>query len=46
MRTRDKIHGHGKVFLSEPSVYRLLKSHNLITSPTHVIIIAADEFKD
>ena len=33
-------------FVSEASVYRLLKAHNLITSPAFVVIKAADEFKD
>ena len=35
-----------KYFVSEASVYRLLKSHDLITSPAYVVIKAADEFKD
>jgi len=35
-----------KYFLSEASVYRLLKSHDLITSPAYVVIKAANEFKD
>jgi transposase InsO family protein len=33
-------------FVSEASVYRLLKAHDLITSPPFVVIKAADEFKD
>src|SRR5271170_1733571 len=33
-------------FVSESSVYRLLKTHDLITSPAFVVIKAADEFKD
>ena len=33
-------------FVSEPSVYRLLKAHDLITSPAFVVMKAADEFKD
>nr|WP_244649745.1 IS3 family transposase [Pseudovibrio japonicus] len=33
-------------FVSEASVYRLLKSKDLITSPAYVVIKAADEFKD
>ena len=33
-------------FVSEASVYRLLKAHDLITSPAFVVIRAADEFKD
>ena len=35
-----------KYFVSESSVYRLLKAHDLITSPAYVVIKAADEFKD
>jgi len=33
-------------FVSESSVYRLLKAHDLITSPAFIVIKAADEFKD
>jgi transposase InsO family protein len=33
-------------FVSEASVYRLLKSHNLIASPAFIVVKAADEFKD
>ena len=33
-------------FVSEASVYRLLKAHGLITSPAFVVIKAADEFRD
>ena len=33
-------------FASEASVYRLLKAHDLITSPAFVVIKAADEFRD
>src|SRR4029453_16026170 len=35
-----------KYFVSEASVYRLLKAHDLITSPAFIIMKAADEFKD
>jgi putative transposase len=35
-----------KYFISEASVYRLLKAHDLITSPAYVVIKAANEFKD
>jgi putative transposase len=31
-------------FVSESTVYRLLKSHDLITSPAFVVVKAADEF--
>ncbi len=33
-------------FVSEASVYRLLKAHDLITSPAFTVIKAADAFKD
>ena len=33
-------------FVSESSVYRLLKAHDLITSPAFIVIKAANEFKD
>jgi putative transposase len=33
-------------FVSEASVYRLLKSHDLIASPAFIVVKAADEFKD
>ena len=33
-------------FVSKGSVYRLLKAHDLITSPTFIVIKAADEFND
>ena len=35
-----------KYFVSEASVYRLLKAHDLITSPAFIVVAAADEFKD
>ena len=35
-----------KYFVSEASVYRLLKAHDLITSPAYIVIKAADEFHD
>src|SRR5450631_4533873 len=34
-----------KYFVSEASVYRLLKAHDLITSPAYIVVKAADEFK-
>ena len=33
-------------FISESSVYRILKAVNLITSPNHILVKAANEFKD
>jgi transposase-like protein len=35
-----------KYFVSEASVYRLLKAQDLITSPAFIVVAAADEFKD
>jgi len=35
-----------KHFVSEASVYRILKAHDLITSPAFIVIKAADEFTD
>ena len=35
-----------KYFVSEASVYRLLKAHDLITSPAFIVMTAADEFQD
>lgn len=33
-------------FVSEATVYRLLKAHGLVTSPAFVVIKAADEFRE
>ncbi len=33
-------------FISEASVYRLLKAHDLIASPAFIVVKAADAFKD
>ena len=35
-----------RYFVSEASVYRLLKAHDLITSPAFIVMKAAAEFKD
>ena len=35
-----------KYFVSEASLYRLLKAHDLIASPAFIVMKAADEFKD
>ena len=35
-----------KSFVSEASVYRLLKAHDLIPSPAFIVIKAADEFRN
>src|SRR5271170_2931577 len=45
-RTRHTFTDAEGYFVSESSVYRLLKAHDLITSPAFVVIKAADEFKD
>ena len=37
---------HKGFFISESSVYRILKQRALITSPAHLLMRAADEFKD
>jgi len=35
----------GHYFVSEATVYRLLKAHDLITSPAYVVVKAADAFR-
>ena len=35
-----------RYFVSEASVYRLLKAHDLITSRAFIVVKAADEFRD
>jgi transposase InsO family protein len=35
-----------RYFVSESSAYRILKAEDLITAPAHVVICAADEFRD
>jgi hypothetical protein len=35
-----------KYFVSEASVYRLLKAHDLITSPAFIVMKAAGELKN
>jgi putative transposase len=35
-----------RYFVSETSVYRLLKAHDLITSPAFIVLKAADEFRN
>ena len=35
-----------RYFVSEASVYGLLKAHDLITSPAFIVMKAADEFRE
>lgn len=35
-----------KWFISESSVYRILKERGLVTSPAHIVMSASDSFKD
>jgi len=37
---------HKDYFISESSVYRILKSRGLITSPAYIVMQASNEFKD
>jgi len=41
-----KITDEQQVFISESSVYRILKARGLITAPAHIFMSARDEFKD
>ena len=45
-RTGGALHRREDYFVSEATVYRLLKAHDLITSPAFIVMKAADEFKD
>lgn len=40
-----KITDEQRVFLSESSVYRILKAKGLITTPAHILLSASNEFK-
>ena len=44
--TGRALHRHREIFCVGSPVYRLLKAHDLITSPAFIVIKAADEFKD
>jgi putative transposase len=35
-----------RIFISESSVYRILKAQGLITTPAHILLSASNEFKD
>ena len=35
-----------RYYVSESSAYRILKDHDLVTSPAFIVVKAADEFKD
>lgn len=37
---------HHKWYISESSVYSILKERGLITAPAHIVLSASDEFKD
>jgi len=37
---------HHKWYISESSVYRILKERGLITAPAHIVLSASDEFRD
>jgi putative transposase len=41
-----KITDEQKIFISESSVYRILKEKGLITTPAYVLMSASNEFKD
>jgi len=41
-----KIADEQRVFISESSVYRILKAKGLITTPQHILLTAGNEFKE
>jgi transposase InsO family protein len=41
-----KITDEQRVFISESSVYRILKAKGLITTPAHILLSASNEFRD
>lgn len=41
-----KLTDEQQVFISESSVYRILKARGLITSPAHILLAASDEFSN
>ena len=41
-----KLTDEQQIFISESSVYRILKAQGLITTPAHILLGASNEFKD
>lgn len=41
-----KLTDEQRIFISESSVYRILKAKGLITTPQHILLNASNEFKD
>lgn len=41
-----KLTDEQRVFISESSVYRILKAKGLVTTPGHILLSASNEFKD
>jgi putative transposase len=41
-----KLTDEQRIFISESSVYRILKAKGLVTSPAHILLSASNEFKD
>ncbi len=41
-----KITDEQRIFISESSVYRILKAKGLVTTPAHILLSASNEFKD
>lgn len=41
-----KITDEQRIFISKSSVYRILKSKGLITTPAHILLSASNEFKE
>jgi transposase InsO family protein/transposase-like protein len=41
-----KLTDEQKIFISESSVYRILKAKGLVTTPAHILLSASNEFKD
>ncbi len=37
---------HHELYISESSVYRILREYGLLTAPAHIVLTAADEFRD